>query len=175
MEHAGGGPRSQLLLKSPTLAPFDLPPGREAERWPELWAPCEGSDRTRGQKGGEPAGHAAAPCRDGARGLLPAPPGGHLWGLQGQGSQGHGTSLREKAERQEGREKGRKEGRKGGKPRTAWKNQAGAECSRGGRELPWPRRPPLTRSVPRSWRGTCRSGRRGRSPATSPRRSSRCW
>lgn len=29
------------------------------------------------------------------------------------------------------------------------------------------------RSAPRSWRGTFRSGRRGRSPATSPRRSSR--
>lgn len=107
----GGGPRSQLLLKSPTSASFDLLPGREAERWPQLWAPCEGSERTRGQKGGEPAGHAAAPRRDGAVGLLPAPPGGHLWGLQGRGSQGHGTSLREKEERQEGREKGREGGR----------------------------------------------------------------
>lgn len=171
MGHAGGSPRSQLLLKAPTLASFDLLPGQEAERRPQLWAPCEGSDRTRGQKGGEPAGHAAAPRRDGAVGLLPAPPGGHLWGLQGRGSQGHGTSLREKEERQEGREKGRKGGRKA----THCLEEPGwSRVLPGGRELPWPRRP-LTRSVPRSWRGTCRSGRRGRSPATSPRRSSRCW
>lgn len=33
----------------------------------------------------------------------------------------------------------------------------------------------LTRAAPRSWRGTSRSGRQGRSPATIPRRSSQCW
>lgn len=103
MGHAGGSPRSQLLLKTPTLASFDLLPSWKAERWLQLWAPCEGSDRTRCQKEGEPAGQAAAPRRDGAVGLLPVPPGGHLWGLQGRGSRGHGTSLREKEERQEGR------------------------------------------------------------------------
>lgn len=34
---------------------------------------------------------------------------------------------------------------------------------------------PLTLSVPHNWQGTCQSGRRDRSHATSLRRSSRCW
>lgn len=171
----GGGPRSQLLLKSPTLASFDLLPGREAERWPQLWAPCEGSDRTRGQKGGEPAGHAAAPRRDGARGLLPAPPGGAFMGAPGSGVSGP-WHVTQREGRKAGRKGERKEGREEGRKATHCLEEPGwSRVLPGGRELPWPRRPPLTRSVPRSWRGTCRSGRRGRSPATSPRRSSRCW
>lgn len=45
--------------------------------------------------------------------------------------------------RKKGRKEGRKEGREGGKPRTARKNQAGAECSRGAGSCRGPAAPSL--------------------------------